>query len=191
MLVVVGGHSRKLGKTSVVTGLIRRLRDRQWTALKISPHDHAASAGPGHHFAPREEHRPSRTDTGRYLAAGARRSLWLRTTPGELPRAAETVRELLRLGQNVIVESSSILEFVQPDVCVMLLDFSCPDFKASSLRFLDRADAFLIIRHGLDAPPWRHVPPGLVEAKTQFHITPPRYVTAGIAAFVASHGAGI
>ena len=29
MLVVVGGHSRNIGKTSVVAGLIRRLRDAQ------------------------------------------------------------------------------------------------------------------------------------------------------------------
>ena len=29
MLVVVGGHSRNIGKTSVVAGLIRKLRDRQ------------------------------------------------------------------------------------------------------------------------------------------------------------------
>ena len=28
MLVVVGGHSRNIGKTSVAAGLIRRLRDR-------------------------------------------------------------------------------------------------------------------------------------------------------------------
>ena len=32
MLVVVGGHSRNIGKTSVVAGLIRKLRDRRWTA---------------------------------------------------------------------------------------------------------------------------------------------------------------
>ena len=36
MLVVVGGHSRNIGKTSVVSGLIRRLREYHWTALKIT-----------------------------------------------------------------------------------------------------------------------------------------------------------
>ena len=49
MLVVVGGHSRNLGKTSVTAGLIRKLRDRQWTALKITQYgnsvcdDHAGA----------------------------------------------------------------------------------------------------------------------------------------------------
>ena len=40
MLVVVGGHSRNIGKTSVAAGLIRHLRDRQWTALKITQYGH-------------------------------------------------------------------------------------------------------------------------------------------------------
>lgn len=37
MLLAVVGHSRNIGKTSVVAGLIHRLRDRKWTALKITP----------------------------------------------------------------------------------------------------------------------------------------------------------
>ena len=36
MLLVVGGHSRNIGKTSVVEGLIRRFRQKKWTALKIT-----------------------------------------------------------------------------------------------------------------------------------------------------------
>ena len=51
------------------------------------------------------------------------------------------VRKILAQGENVIVESNSVVELVQPDVFLMLLDFSCEDFKPSSLRFLDRADA--------------------------------------------------
>jgi molybdopterin-guanine dinucleotide biosynthesis protein len=40
MLVVVGGHSRNLGKTSLVAGLIRKFRERNWTALKITQYGH-------------------------------------------------------------------------------------------------------------------------------------------------------
>jgi len=35
-IVVVGGHSRSVGKTSVVAGLIAALREFNWTALKIT-----------------------------------------------------------------------------------------------------------------------------------------------------------
>jgi len=37
-LVVVGGQARKVGKTSVIAGLIRGLNTFVWTAVKISYH---------------------------------------------------------------------------------------------------------------------------------------------------------
>jgi len=196
MLVVVGGHSRNIGKTSVVAGLIRRLRGRKWIALKITQYGHGVCSNEGascecapgeseHPFALSEEYEPGKTDTGRYLAAGAERSFWLRTPAGELPKAAEMVRKILAQGENVIVESNSILEVVQPDLFLMLLDFGCDDFKASSLRFMDRADAFLVVDRGINAPLWEGIAQGIWDGKPQFLIKPPRYVTAEVAAFVA------
>jgi len=44
------------------------------------------------------------------------------------------VNKILAQGEHVIVESNSVVELVTPDVFLMLLDFSCEDFKASSLR---------------------------------------------------------
>ena len=35
-VIVVGGHSRSIGKTSVVAGLIARLPEFHWTAFKIT-----------------------------------------------------------------------------------------------------------------------------------------------------------
>jgi len=34
--VVVGGHTRNIGKTSVMAGLIRELQSLAWTAVKIT-----------------------------------------------------------------------------------------------------------------------------------------------------------
>ena len=73
---------------------------------------------------------------------------------GRIARAAALIRKILDQNENVIVESNSVVELVQPDLFLMLLDFSCDDFKASSLRFLDRADAFLVIDRGINAPLW-------------------------------------
>ncbi len=194
MLVAVGGHSRNIGKTSVVAGLIRKLRDRRWTAVKITQYGHGVCASegrdcgceaePDHPFALSEEYEPSRTDSGRFLAAGAERSFWLRTPAGGLARAADTVRKLLAQSQNVIVESNSILELVRPDLFLMVLDFSCQDFKASSLRFMDRADAFLIVDRGINAPLWADIAQGMWDTKPHFLIAPPRYVTAEVVDFV-------
>lgn len=196
MLVVVGGHSRNIGKTSVVAGLIRRFRDRKWVALKITQYGHTAcslegkdcgcEAEPGHAFALSEEYEPGNTDSGRFLAAGAERSFWLRTPAGELARATATVRKILAQSDNVIVESNSILELVQPDLCLMMVDFSCEDFKPSSVALLDRADAFLVIDRGINAPMWADIARGMWDGKPQFLVKPPRYVTAEVAEFVAA-----
>ena len=40
-VIVVGGHSRNVGKTSVVAGLISAFSRYSWTAVKISWHRHA------------------------------------------------------------------------------------------------------------------------------------------------------
>ncbi len=196
MLVAVGGHSRNIGKTSVVAGLIRKLRDRNWTAVKITQYGHGVcshrnescgcEAEPDHPFALSEEYEPNKTDSGRFLAAGAVRSFWLRTPAGELRRAESTLRKILAQSENVIVESNSILDVTRPDLFLMLLDFSCEDFKASSMRHLDRADAFLLIDRGINAPLWADVARGIWDSKPQFLIQPPRYVTPAVCDFVKS-----
>jgi molybdopterin-guanine dinucleotide biosynthesis protein len=198
MLVVVGGHSRNIGKTSVVAGLIRKLRDRHWTALKITQygnevcanHTGAAACGcepaGGEEFELSEEYEASGTDSGRFLAAGAERSFWLRVPAGELPRAAGTVRKILAQSANVIVESNSVVDLVTPDVFLMLLDFTCDDFKASSLRLMDRADGFVVIDRGINAPLWADVSRGMWDGKPQFLVKPPGYVTAEVVQFVKS-----
>ena len=198
MLVAVGGHSRNIGKTSVTAGLIRKLRDRQWTALKITQYgngpcshhvaEDACCCEPdnGEPFALTEEYEANPTDSGRFLAAGAARSFWLRVPAGELARAEKTLRKILRQSANTIVESNSILDLVQPDLFLMLLDFGCEDFKASSLRFMDRADGFVVIDRGINAPLWEGVARGLWDDKPQFLVKPPRYVTPELTEFVAS-----
>jgi len=199
MLVVVGGHSRNIGKTAVTAGLIRKLRRRRWAAVKVTQYGHgicssegkacgcAADAGGAEHpFALSEEYEPNGTDSGRFLAAGARRSFWLRTPAGELQCAAATIQKILDQNANVIMESNSVLELVRPDVFLMLLDFGCEDFKPSSLRFMDRADAFVVIDRGINVPLWGEVARGLWDGKPQFAVKPPRYVTDELAAWVES-----
>jgi len=194
MLVVVGGHSRNIGKTSVVAGIIRRLRSWKWTAVKITQFGHGvcSHAGeacgcetePEHPFALSEEYEPSKTDSGRFLAAGAERSFWLRTPMGELARAKTTLGKILGQSENVIMESNSVLELVEPDLFLMVLDFSCQDFKPSSLRYMDRAGAFLVIDRGINVPLWEDIARGLWDTKPRFLIKPPAYVTQDVCRFV-------
>jgi hypothetical protein len=69
---------------------------------------------------------------------------------------------------------------------LMVLDFSCQDFKPSSARFLDRADAFLIVDQGLNVPLWEDIARGVWDQKPHFLVKPPAYVTTAVCDFVKS-----
>ena len=196
MLVVVGGHSRNLGKTSLVAGLIRKFRGRNWTAVKITQYGHhvcdnhdthcGCEAEPGAPFALTEEYEPGNTDSARFLAAGAGRALWLRTPAGQLPLAAGTIQKILHQNENVIMESNSVVELVRPDLFLMMLDFGCADFKPSSLRFMDRADAFVVLDRGINIPLWNDLACGRWDLQPRFPVKPPRYLSPAVADFVSS-----
>ena len=122
-LIVIGGHSRSVGKTSVVAGLIAALPEYDWTALKITQYGHGVCSANGqpchcatddHSWAISEEKdRSGKSDTSRFLAAGAVRAWWVRTEQGRLAEAMPTVRRKLAESGNVILESNSILKFVR------------------------------------------------------------------------------
>ena len=173
MLVVVGGHSRNVGKTSVVCGIIRALRECNWTAIKITRYGHGVCsrngepcpcADPVHPVAvSREEGHLPATDSGRFLEAGAARAYWVRTPDGGLGEAMPRVRELIEQAENTIIESNSVLRFLKPDFCAMVVDGAVADFKPTSLRFLDRADA-LVLTSPADLV-WPEVPQSLLRSR--------------------------
>lgn len=183
MLVVVGGRGRKIGKSSVVTGLIRALPEARWTAVKISRHGH--DAGGGHSgFVLREETAPGATDSGRYLAAGAVRSYWLQATGAQLEEALPAIRRLLGASENAIIESNSILGYLAPDLHLVVVDEAGTGWKEPALRQLDRGDAFVVVSRGADRQGRRGIPGGLPEGRPCFVVTPPGYVSDELVACV-------
>jgi hypothetical protein len=191
-IVVVGGHARNVGKTSVVAGLIRALPEFRWSAFKITQHWHgtdSVEAEESAAFAISEEcDGAAGTDSSRYLRGGALRSFWVRTREGRLgeamPRLLEEFETAQAGGGNVIVESNSILGFLQPDVYLSVVDPRTADFKESARRYLDRADAVLLSAAEADIVSWEGVSLGLPEGTPRFCMQPPEYVTAEIAGFV-------
>jgi hypothetical protein len=194
-ILVVGGHSRNIGKTSVVASLIARLPQYHWTALKITQYGHGFCTANGepcdcqtddHTLAVSEERsRTSGTDTARFLASGAERSIWVRTRQGMLAEAMPRIRKELASAENAILESNSILQFLKPDLYLTVLDAGTADFKDSARLFLDRADAVLIRATGRDLmPQWKGISPKLIENKPQFVIAPPDYMSDDVVSFV-------
>ncbi|HEX5733930.1 MAG TPA: hypothetical protein VF131_13940 [Blastocatellia bacterium] len=154
-IVMVGGHTRNIGKTSVIEGIIRALPGMNWTAVKITQFGHGICSINGeacdcavteHQFSISEERKKeSGTDTARFLAAGARRSVWVRTRQGELFTALAALRKEIEGDEFVIVESNSLRRFMKPTLYLQVLDPFNADFKASARQFFDLADAYLLI----------------------------------------------
>jgi hypothetical protein len=192
-IVVIGGHSRNVGKTSVAAGLIAALREFDWTAVKITQHGHGICSANGepcdcatadHSWAISEERdRSGESDTSRFLVAGAVQVFWARTEQGRLAEAMPTLRKRLQGARNVIMESNSVLKFLRPDLYLTVLDPSTADFKNSAREFLDRASA-VILHESSHGPAWQAVSLKPVADRPVFRITPPEYVTPEIVDFV-------
>jgi hypothetical protein len=175
--LVVGGHTRSIGKTSLVVDVIRAMPEAAWTAVKITQYGHGVCSEHGEpcdcasatHAAilDEEKDRSGRTDSSRFLVAGAQRSLWLRTRQGDLAEGMPLLREALRQAENVILESNAVLGFVRPELYLVVLDPMLPDFKESTQRYMDRADAF-VLRHTMALDAWKGISRRLVLEKPVF-----------------------
>jgi len=159
-VIVVGGHTRSIGKTQLVCDVIAAFPEKNWIAGKITQYGHGVCAQNGDNCdcAPDEhvcaiswEQRPNETDSGRFLAAGARRSFWLRTKQGFLAEGMPLLRAALRetesqadIPGNLILESNTLLQFLKPSLFLMVVDPAKADFKDSARMQMDRASAVIL-----------------------------------------------
>ena len=188
-IIVVGGHTRSIGKTQLVCDLIAAFPNENWIAGKITQYGHGVCAQNGEDCdcAPDEhvcaiswEQRANESDSGRFLAAGARRSFWLRTKQGFLAEGMPLFRQALRESESdnaqaghrrLILESNTLLQFLRPSLYLMVLDPSRADFKESAKLQIDRASA-LVLRQpaplGVSPDGWAAIPLQLMHGKPQF-----------------------
>jgi hypothetical protein len=171
-LLVVGGHSRGIGKSALVVDLIRAFPEASWVAVKITPHPHqqfsSARAAAEPAFTLQEEHdRKNRTDTSRFLLAGAGRAFWLQVKPERFAEALPALMAELAGARNIIVEGNAILSCLRPALYLLVLDPSRAEFKESAGVYLERADA-AILRSPLPRSGWKEAPLQLLEGMPHF-----------------------
>jgi molybdopterin-guanine dinucleotide biosynthesis protein len=185
-VIVVGGHTRSIGKTQLVCDIISAFPKADWIAGKITQYGHGVCAqngkdcdcAPDEHICAIEWEQQSQsgTDSARFLAAGAKRSFWLRTKQGFLAEGLPLMRNALRqvfakteeASSSLILESNSFLQFLKPSLYFAVIDPAREDFKDSARVALDRADA-LVLRGSIDtpaaAPSWIKLPANLLRTK--------------------------
>lgn len=192
--ILVGGHSRNIGKTQLVVEIIRSFPQAHWTAAKITQFGHGVCSLNGrdchcavdeHRFAIQEERDSTgRGDTCRMLAAGAERVFWVRAKQGRLEEALPDFRRHVADAGNLIVESNTLLHFMQPDLYLSVLDFSRKDFKESSRELLPRADALVVVTQADQQPAWDNVSLEPLQRRPLFHTRPGQLCTPELAAFI-------
>ncbi len=91
---------------------------------------------------------------------------------------------MLAEAENAIVESNSVLRFLQPDVSLSVLDPAVRDFKASAMRYLDRVDALVVAEGAVFGDGWEGVSRRMVEGKRRFEFRAPVYCSEELVAFV-------
>lgn len=184
-VIVVGGHTRSIGKTQLACDVIAAFPDANWIAGKITQYGHGVCAqnggdcdcAPTEHVCALdwETHTDTGTDSARFLAAGARRSFWLRTKQGFLAEGLPLLRAAVKEAQTVsygelptlILESNSLLQFLKPSLYFAVVDPAKEDFKDSARAALDRADA-LVLRGSpkrVSAPSWTQLASRLLTEK--------------------------
>lgn len=177
-IVVVGGSTKDVGKTALMCGVIAALKDFDWTAVKITAHEYAqqnscsgSEAGPRVPTIWEETIAGEDTDTGRYLAAGARRALLITRRGPQI--AIEDIQSALKLDRdidrnlklddpdidrnlkpdpdidrNIIFESNRIMDVLRPDICVALVGGEVTQMKPSFVRLLRKADVVVSVDSG-------------------------------------------
>lgn len=130
MRIIVGGEQKNVGKTTVVCRLIRGFPDQEWTAVKISGHDHGLAPGT---WALTAETAPgTATDTQRYLAAGAAHALWLR---GDAQAGLPALMERLARAPNWIIESTRAANWCECDFSILVVGDGGEPPKPSAREF--------------------------------------------------------
>jgi hypothetical protein len=195
-IVVVGGQSRDIGKTSVMAGLIAALPEKNWIALKITQYGHGICSVNGrrcecaaddHRFAIlQEQDRSGRKDTSRFLLAGAVRSLWVRVKQGQLAVVMPELRPILDSHPSVMIESNSILNFIRPDLYLSVLRFDIADFKQSARDMLRFADAAVLVESNAKHPVWSGSPPRIPDGIPVYPVSPPGFVSEDLIRIVRS-----
>jgi hypothetical protein len=155
--IIVGGHARKVGKTSVVAGLIHAFSEFPWVALKVSTHWHSKTCSTKDLVIYEEKNPGQESDSSRFLAAGARHSFWVQMQEQGMKSALPELHTIMQSSPFVIIEGNNILKHVSADIHIMVFNCNVAEIKESAQRLLHRMDILLIVNSKPCLPLWEDV----------------------------------
>ena len=93
------------------------------------------------------------------------------------------IRKELATAQFAILESNSVMQYLQPDLYISVLDPATADFKDSARLYLDRADALVVVERSLE-PRWTGISTKLAQGILRFPVAAPAYLSSSLIDFV-------
>lgn len=147
-VLCIAGSGSGSGKTAVGCELIRAIPEFRWLAVKVSPHLHDVPDE-----VTEEKDAASQKDTGRYLAAGARRAFLVTSTDDALGltrqirlRALGCDAALIETGK---FSAAALAGPGEECLTLVVLAGQIANWKPGTLRLVRGADA-LVLPDGMD-----------------------------------------
>ncbi len=152
-IITVSGSHSGAGKTTVIEALLKPLKG--WSALKVTV-THRKGECPvrkGCHTCDELDSgfsivsskriiEAKGKDTARFKQAGAKRVLWLRSSPQALGRGIQEALALFKRAKGLIIESNSALKYLKPALAI-LVKRKDSILKPSAREILERIDLTL------------------------------------------------
>jgi molybdopterin-guanine dinucleotide biosynthesis protein len=144
LIIGIGGAHSKAGKTKVACKLLETLSG--WGAIKFTKTQLYTSI-----IDTPEVLRQKDKDTCRFLDAGARSVLWIKSSPHELRETLEIAIERLSNLKGIIIEGNSPIDVLKPEIVVFVSKNE--EIKKGAERILEKADVVIFETNPPDRMP--------------------------------------
>jgi len=139
-VLLVGSNTRKTGKTSLISRIIETYGEKHSiSAIKLAIYDnkddlfsHYPEASDDGTFIIKEE-KPGEKDSGKFMAAGAKKSWFIATMQSQINQVIELLYEIKSAGGLAIVESTTLRNYILPGLFIFVQSKSTKE-KAKNLR---------------------------------------------------------
>ncbi|NTW23902.1 MAG: hypothetical protein HGA37_04305 [Lentimicrobium sp.] len=148
-LIIIGGSSRNVGKTSLALRLIEKYADNATiTGLKVTSMRPGEESYHGSHNVPtpedysivEETNIESNKDTARMLKAGAKKVYYIETPDSLLKQALNSLMTMHQNGNPIVCESRSLRSAVIPGLFILLKHYDPNQIKPGFNYYENMAD---------------------------------------------------
>lgn len=136
-IIVISGAQSGSGKTTLACALLPYLSN--FAAIKITLHHDGTKVTDR-----KEEIMVTGKDTYRLQKGGASKVVWVQTTEEELPEAMNIAWKIIGNVEGIIIEGTSILNHLTPDLTFFVVDGDLTDLKPSRVSALKKAQVIII-----------------------------------------------